>query len=611
LLADSYAALPRHEIARVSELLQSQLLQPINITPIQPRLGESNLFLISAQGPATLSFNEFNPLFNRNRIALQASGLAGEDDTWSGEGIVSAIYDKASFSGGFTYFDTDGFRPNNQLQDDIGTAFAQVELTPQTSVQAEYRYRKRENGDLELRFFEDDFSRFFDADIESHTGRFGLRHAFSPRSVLLASYVYQDKDIHESDLAPGNPVVTWRPGCDPFAFPPEDPPCIPSDFGPDNSLDSETHENAHSIEGQYLYRSPPLEGWIRNVKVTTGIGYFDIDKKVRETHAFSETEIKGFPFCGGCDQVFPGGVVSDELTHPDVQHVNLYLYSYLSFPENVTVTLGLSGDNIHVEGTSDDAGEANPKFGLQWDPSFIPGMTVRAAAFRMTKRTLVTNQTLEPTQVAGFNQFFDDVNGTHGWRYGGAIDQKFTDSIFGGVEYSERDLNVPATLSGIGSVKTEADWDEQLARAYFFWAPCDWLAFRAEYQWEKFKRDPLLDDVFFAFKEVETHRVPFGVQFFHPIGISAMLGATWLDQSGEFFREDSPVAPTGILEKGSRSFWVLDTALRYRLPKRYGFVSFGVNNVLDEDSTYQATDVRNPDIRPGRFIFGSVTLSFP
>ena len=47
-LADSYSALPRHEIARVSELLQSQLLQPINTTPIQPHLAESNLFLISA-----------------------------------------------------------------------------------------------------------------------------------------------------------------------------------------------------------------------------------------------------------------------------------------------------------------------------------------------------------------------------------------------------------------------------------------------------------------------------------------------------------------------------------------------------------------------------------
>ncbi len=77
-LADSYSARPRHEIARVSELLQSQLLQPTNITPIQPRLAESNLFLISAQGPGSLSFNEFNPIFNRNGAAAQFSTLAGE-----------------------------------------------------------------------------------------------------------------------------------------------------------------------------------------------------------------------------------------------------------------------------------------------------------------------------------------------------------------------------------------------------------------------------------------------------------------------------------------------------------------------------------------------------
>ena len=88
LLADSYADSPRHEIARVSELLQSQLLQPINTTPIQPHLAESNLFLISAGGPGTLSFNEFNPLFNSNGLTLQTSGLVGENSTYSGEAVV-------------------------------------------------------------------------------------------------------------------------------------------------------------------------------------------------------------------------------------------------------------------------------------------------------------------------------------------------------------------------------------------------------------------------------------------------------------------------------------------------------------------------------------------
>jgi len=112
-LADTYSVLPRHEIARVSELLQSQLLQPNNITPIQPRLAESNLFLISAGGPAALSFNEFNPLFNRDRVALQASGIAGENDTAGGEAVVSGIYKKLSFSAAYSHFETDGFRINN------------------------------------------------------------------------------------------------------------------------------------------------------------------------------------------------------------------------------------------------------------------------------------------------------------------------------------------------------------------------------------------------------------------------------------------------------------------------------------------------------------------
>jgi tetratricopeptide (TPR) repeat protein len=77
LLADSYSVLPRHEVARVSELLQSQLLQPLNITPVQPQLAESKLFILDGAGPAEPSLNEFHPLFLRDRFALLASGTVG------------------------------------------------------------------------------------------------------------------------------------------------------------------------------------------------------------------------------------------------------------------------------------------------------------------------------------------------------------------------------------------------------------------------------------------------------------------------------------------------------------------------------------------------------
>jgi hypothetical protein len=100
--------------------------------------------------------------------------------------------------------------------------------------------------------------------------------------------------------------------------------------------------------------------------------------------------------------------------------------------------------------------------------------------------------------------------------------------------------------------------------------------------------------------------VPLGVELFHASGWSASFGATYLAQQGVFLRNS-----TSFFEDGHRDFWVLDTGLRYRLPKRYGFVAFGVNNFLDEESAYQSTDVRNPILRPGRFFYGTVTLAFP
>ena len=178
----------------MSELLQSQLLQPINITPIQPTLAESNLFLIGSQGPSTAGFNTYNPLFNRNQAVLQADGLVGSNSTWGAEGIASGIYDKLSLSAGYTHFETDGWRENADQNDDIANVFAQYELTYKTSIQAEYRYRDTERGDIQLRFFKDDFLPNLRKEDETNTVRLGFRHGFSPDSVLIGNFQYSDAD---------------------------------------------------------------------------------------------------------------------------------------------------------------------------------------------------------------------------------------------------------------------------------------------------------------------------------------------------------------------------------------------------------------------------------
>ena len=220
----------------------------------------------------------------------------------------------------------------------------------------------------------------------------------------------------------------------------------------------------------------------------------------------------------------------------------------------------------------------------------------------MLKRTLITDQTLEPTQVAGFNQFFDDVNVTDAWRYGVAIDQKFTSSIFGGAEFSKRDLTIPI----ISSNRTiERDGDEQQARTYLFWTPHPWLALRAEYMFERFRNEAPINP-----PKLDTQRVPLGINFFHPSGLGAALTATYYNQDGKFRR-----LATDIEQSGKDNFWTVDAAINYRLPQRYGFVTIGVANLFDQKFNYFDTDRGsvniNPRVIPDRVFFGRVTLALP
>ncbi|HWP23762.1 MAG TPA: TonB-dependent receptor [Candidatus Binatia bacterium] len=566
-LADSYSVLPRHQIARVSELLQSQLLQPINITPVQPRLAESNLFQISSQGPGALSFNEFNALFHRNQIAFQTSGLAGQRDTFAGEGVLSGIYNKASFSIGGFHFKTDGWRDNADQKDTIGNAFLQFELTPKLSVQAEYRYRRTRTGDLELNFFPDDFRPNFALQSETFNYRAGLRYALSPNSIFLASWMYQHTD---SGLRDRSTLSTGFP----FPF---DLVSVATDLRTPN-------QQGVSSEFQHLYRSPSFN-------LTSGVGYFKVQLK---SQLATETSFPNFPFLPP---------FASQTTAPqDVKHTNLYLYSHVNALKNVTLILGASGDFYDTEsGSSQSTNQFNPKVGVTWNP--LPDTTLRAAAFRVLKRTLITNQTLEPSQVAGFNQFFDDVNGTRAWRYGVAVDQKFSPSIFGGMEFSIRDLSVPINVVGAGVQRSSGR--EYLTRPYFFLTPHPWLALSAEYQYARFARDQLLA-VATGSDNLTTQRVPLGLRFFHPSGFSAMYRPTYFNQSGQFMRRGAS-AFTG----GQSSFWTIDAAVSYRFPQRYGFITVGATNLFDTRFKYQETDFSNATIQPRRTVFASVTLALP
>lgn len=579
-LADTYSALPRHEIARVSELLQSQLLQPINITPIQPQLAESNLFILDGAGPSDTSFNEYNPLFNRDRLALQASGIYAERDTVGDDVVQSGVLGRVSYSLGQFHYETDGFRSNNDQNKDIYNAFFQVSLTHKTSVQAEYRYSDTKQGDLPLRFDPNNFrpNQGFDPQID--TVRLGLHHSFTPRSEFIASFIYQNLDS-VSDL---------------FVAVPLSPP-LSGEVSVD--LDAHVDDDGWMGEIRHLFRTES-----GRFRITGGVGRFSSELKdvttLNTAIKFDPIVIPPFP-----PIIIPPIITSERRPLDfDIRHTNFYLYSLINFPKNITWTIGGSVDLFKGKGRSFN--KVNPKFGLTWD--LFSGTTLRAAVFRTVKRQFISNQTIEPTQVAGFNQFFDDPSGTEAWRYGVAVDQKFSSSLYGGAEYSRRDTE-PAfvtTVVGGGTSFRRLSSDEDLIRAYLYWTPHQWLSLSAEYQYEWIKRDDtlLLRE---SFNKLKTHRVPLGINFFHPSGFTAKLKATYVDQEGDF---GDPLTGGTSIVPGEDNFWYFDGSISYRLPKRWGMLTVGAKNMFNKNLNFQDTDPANPSIYPEQLIFARFTLSY-
>ncbi len=542
-LADSFFFFPRHDIARVSELLQSQLLQPINIMPIQPQQAESNRFLLNGLGPRDPSYNEYTTLFARNQLSMLISGSAGERGTFSDSVVHSGIVEGLSYSLGQFHQQTDGFRENNDQSHNIYNAFMQYSIAPGTSVQAEVRHKDSKLGQLRLLF---DPVPFNDPDVTNRETdnremfRFGFHHAFAPGSDLIGSFMY----------------LGAKPGLK-FDFP------FP--------VSVSTDQTGSGTEIQHLFRS-------ERFNMVLGGGYFDI-------HTQELTTIFDEPF----------------LFDSTVKHTNLYLYTHWNFPDKFVWTAGVSGDFFKGGPLDLDVQQANPKFGVTWTP--LEGTTFRAAAFRTLKRTLLTDQTVEPTQVAGFNQFFDDNNATDAWRYGIGLDQKLTEKLFTGVELSKRELDIPSAnyIPPFDNVLLKSE--ERLIRFYFYWAPHPRFAIGPEYQYEVTKFGPELPA--FGIDRLETHRFGLGVSYFHPSGFFAQVRPTFVSQDGSF-----RVEPNDPVFTGDSQFIVLDASIGFRLPKRLGLIELVAKNLFDESFHFQDTDPNNPQITPRRLLMGRWTLSF-
>ena len=540
LLADSYAALPGVEPARISELLQAQLLQPINITPVSPQRAETKL-LLPAAGPLTPSLYEFNPLFVREKPSLYFSGVGGNQEAWGDELIVSGLTDRFSYSLGQFHYQSNGYRPNNDLENNIYTLFFQAAVTPDFSLQAEYRSRETLAGDMALSF-DDSFNASKRRDFDQETARLGARYALSPQTQVIASVIYADVR-------------------DALTF-------------PDFNITAGINDKGYLAETQLIHKTDRFN-------VVTGIGSYSADQ----------------------------GYFGFQQPSTTSEQQTAYSYVNLAFSDDFIWTVGSSYESY--KGSSAHLNELNPKLGLQW--AINDHISLRAAAFQVVTRAFSIDQTIEPTQVAGFNQLNDFPDATISKNYGVGLNVRFDNQWFGGLEALRRDNEIPFGTLDVPEFYEIEHNQQYFYSAYLYWLPSPRWAVATSWLYEKFEDECFRCQLFNSIPiQMKTFSLPVKIQYFAPSGFFAGLGMTYVNQHVQFLDlQSSTAAPIQ-----SDHFFLVDAGFGYRLPKRRGIIALEARNLFDKQFHFQdysfitADQTANPRFIPERTLFGRLILNF-
>ena len=419
-------------------------------------------------------------------------------------------------------------------------------------MQLEYRDRDTDQGDIELRFDPDEFFPDDRRHIDDQVARIGARLSLSPASTVLVSGI-------------GGEIEDKFDFVDMFA----------DELG--GSITETTNERlkdtGYQLEAQHLFTAASYQ-------LVSGFGV-------------SRTELDS-------DEVFAvdGDVQSATASTSEQTQENGYVYGGVGWPGNVQWTLGLAA--IDLDQPTRDKQELAPKLGIEWDVT--DDVRLRGAIFKTVKRPVVVEQTIEPTEVAGFNQLYDEANGTEAIQFGLGFDTRLAAGLFGGLAAVHRDVDFP-----FGPVTEQRD--ENLLTGYLYWAVNSQIAVTLNASYETFdNEDPLAFNID-APKRIETVTVPLAIRYFSPTGLFVQVQTTYL-------RQDLKRGSQAFLPDGDDSEFLLDGAVGFRLPARRGILSVEIRNALDQNFFFQDNQFRSPQVTKGaefvpeRTVLVRATLDF-
>lgn len=548
LLADSYNTLNTVD-ALVSEQVISRAYAPLSLN-----------LLGGPQGPA--SFNDYNAFFDRAQIRQRVGfyGRTSEDALIPYAALAGRTDDTGYRIIAESAF-LNGSKDNDYSRDYRFTGTVQHQMTADLRLFAEGKYQHKHTVDQR--------GLLDDTKIEFQNYVAGFNYEFSNSTKLVGQVNYRDtnSDFYSTSIRPALLDIIYADEA--FTFEDE---LLLRELAKSEVRDTRVSSQIVH-DGEYLSL------------VAGGEGYFGNPDREEDSIILDDS----FGLFTNLNRKL------NSASDSDLESRDFYLYPTLHIGEKLDLNAGMSYTELELE-TSDTVPFAegttersswNPKLGLT--AYVTPELTLRAAYFEgLRKSALEDSGTLEPTLVGGFNQVYTDFAGSDSRSYGVGFDYKMSKSTYFGVETVQRDVGVlfnsVDSYLGLdfdqGSLESAAflsesdvlDYDQEYITAYLYqvltsrWvASLDYNYFRSELL------DPDLS------QDISLHKAKGTIRYFDPSGWFAFSELTYRDQN----REDSILS-----DAGTSQFWLIDIGAGYRFTNRQGSVVLRVNNLFDNDFSY-------------------------
>jgi Tfp pilus assembly protein PilF len=554
LLAQSYATQARLENARVSELLQAQLRQSPHTEPLAPQELIPGLPIV--QSTQALALFDPSALLEENRSGARLGVSAGNHHLWGSLANAWTSVGEGQISLGHFGYRTDGAKPGLGVRLHTENLLWQTPVVPDFNLQLELRRSRNRGGDVTQVLNPLSSAPESQRRIDTDTARVGWRYAPRPELEWLSSLVWRQRDFRAVDI---------------------------SRFDADEFTSLATTQRKAKLAETLLTYQRGSSLWTVGASLLRGT----LDEQL----AFN---INGVPV----------PLTAFNPSSQSDRHDVLFAHTQWSFGRQLALHAGLSHDAFVSPAVS--LHKTHPKLGLHWQPSSNLG--VRVAAFSTTATSPMKEQTIAPTQFAGFNQIFDDLQGTTSKQLAAALDHRLSHTTRWGWETVARKMQIYAQplneTQGCEAVCRYAasEYKHQLYlnhRISSRWAMSSALGVERHHI-------STPGATLSVPAILTTSQLSARANYFHPQGWSTYAQVRGVRQRADY---QDPEAPNG-----QARFALLDIGWRYQTPRQHVALLVDVLNVSDRKFNFQNTAIggtpRVPLFQSGVTLMGRVEMRF-